>query len=511
MNALPHLFAAASAVMAVTASAAEPRTVLLVDDHEILYRSGTRRMLHQPVRHPENPLIVGPTIKNQVAYSSVHRDAQTGRYKMWYQITGGGCSVAYAESTDGIAWAKPVLDLLTIKAIADRNLVLTSSEHYGASVVVGPAGGDPARRYKMAYWSIPAPGPDTAGSKDPRGANGGMYVAFSPDGIHWKKESGPVLHGTYGRSTEPPFAADPRPLGWLNSVSDVIDASFDPQRGKYVVYAKGWIDAPDGRTYWKRSIVRSESVDFLHWSPPQPAMTPDEHDGQRPAAYPGTRQGVQLHGAPVFVRHGVYLALLQVADFETHGQQPIELAVSRDGIAWSRPFRDQPFLPVGAADQFDSARIWSNATPVVLDDEIRFYFGGAENPWQFGKREYPWGSKKRLPKTGIGLATLPLDRFAGVRPIEKIGQITLRPRSLSGVKTLSVNADATNGAVRVELLDERGYRLRGFTKTDAVPIAGDGLRHRVSWKNADLASVPPGDVTIRLHLENAEVFALTLE
>ena len=44
--------------------AAEPaqtrqgRTILLVDDHDVLYRSGTERVLHPATRHPANPLIL---------------------------------------------------------------------------------------------------------------------------------------------------------------------------------------------------------------------------------------------------------------------------------------------------------------------------------------------------------------------------------------------------------------------------------------------------------------------
>lgn len=494
-----------------TGRAAAEQTLLFVDDHDILYRPATQRILHQPQRHPANPLLVGPTIKHQVAYCSVYRDPATGRYQMWYQMTGAGCVVCYAESADGLAWTKPDLDILTFKGIPDRNVIFTSEDHYDAAVVVDPPGGDPARRYKLAYWSIPKAEGEVEKGKDDRGTNGGMYVAFSPDGIHWTKQPGPVLHGNYGRITDPPFADDPRPMGWLNSVSDVLDVTYDPARKKYVVFAKGWIDGPDGRTFWKRSVVRTESDDFLKWSVPQFVMAPDEHDGIRPAAYPGTRQGVQLHSAPAFVHDGVWFGLAQRADFETDGLQPIELALSRDGFNWSRPFRDSLFLPVSPPDSFDSGRIWSNSTPVILEDEIRFYFGGAENPWSFGKKVSEWGSKKRMPKTGIGLATLPRDRFAGLRPLERIGQLTLRPRSLAGVTGITVNANATKAAVRVELLDASGYRLPGFTKLDALPLTGDNLRHRVTWKESDLTKLPAGDVTIRIHLDRAEVFALTLQ
>jgi hypothetical protein len=489
----------------------QAQTLLFVDDYEILYRAGTKRVLHQPVRHQANPLLTGPEPRNQVGYCSVFRDPATGRYQFWYQLTGAGQVVCYAESADGVKWTKPDLDLITLKGVSDRNIVLTSPDHYGASVVIDPASDDPQRRYKMAYWSLPPAKGLPAHPKDDRGPDGGLYVAFSPDGVHWTKEPGPVLRGTYGRSQDPPLIGEKYPWGEISSVSDVIDAAYDPLRKKFVIYAKAWIDAPDGKLFWKRAIVRTESHDFVQWSRPQLVMVPDEHDGLKPADFPGTRRGVQLHGAPVFVRHGVYFALVQVADFETHGLQPIELAISRDGLAWTRPFRATPFLPVGAAGTFDAGRIWSNATPVVLEDQIRFYYGAYEHPWKFGTGEYPWNSKTRIPKSGIGLATLPLDRFAGLRPIEKIGQITLRPRSLLGATGIALNANASGGTIRVELLNSSGHRIPGFTKSDAVPISADGLHQRVTWKKSEVANLPEEDIMIRIHLENAEIFALTID
>lgn len=509
---LPALASVLCGLLAGVAFAA-PQTLLLVDDHDVYYRSGTKRVLHSPVRHAQNPLLVGPEPRNQFGYCTVYRDERTGRYQMWYQLSGDDCVTCYAESADGITWTRPNLGLIERKGIPTPNIVLTSLDHYGASVIVDPPGaGDPARRYKMAYWSIPPTEVRDAKTKDPRGPDGGMYVAFSPDGIHWTKLPGPAVRGTYGRTQDPPLVGGPKyPFGEINSVSDVIDVTYDPTRKTYVAYTKAWIDAPDGKLFWKRAIARTESSDFVTWSPPQLVMAPDEHDGVRPAQSGGTRTGVQLHGAPVFQHHGVYFALLQVADFETHGLQPIELAISRDGLTWSRPFRSTPFLPTGAAAQFDAGRIWSNATPVLLEDEIRFYYGAYEHPWQFGKAPYPWNTKTHVPKSGFGLATLPRDRFAGIRPLEKIAQITLKPRTLRAGVELSINADATGGALRVELLNERGYRVAGFTKDDAMPIASDGLAQRVAWKKATTATLPAGDYMIRLHLENAEVFAVTLQ
>lgn len=488
--------------LATRAAVAEPRTLLLVDDHDVLYRSALKRVVIPLVRHPDNPLIPGAQ-GAQLAYCSTYRNPATGKYQFWYQTTAGGHGVAYAESNDGITWTKPELDLIKLKDPTQRNIVLTSEDHYGASVVVDPpeSGGDPARRYKMAYWSIPPLEGPTPPDGDKRGDKGGVFVAFSPDGIHWTKHGdGPVIRGGYGRSSEPPLLGDTSyRWGPPQTCSDVVDASWDPIRKKYIIFAKAWIDAPDGRTFWKRCIVRTESQDFITWSKPELTMIPDEFDGHRPAEYGGTRRGVQLHGAPVFVHEGAYFSLLQPAFFDTHGHQPIELAISRDGINWQRPFRDTFFLPVDGGTSFDSGRIWSSSTPVILEDEIRFYYGAYE---------HPWNSKMQEVKTGIGLATMKHDRFIANRPIEQVGQMTLKPIRLESSAGITINADASKGAVRVELLNEDGYGVAGFTKADAVPITTDALRAPVTWTGAD--KLKAGNYIIRVHLERADLFAINV-
>jgi hypothetical protein len=75
---------------------------------------------------------------------------------------------------------------------------------------------------------------------------------------------------------------------------------------------------------------------------------------------------------------------------------------------------------------------------------------------------------------------------------------------------MTINADASKGAVRMELLDDQGYRMRGFSREDSQPASGDSLRHPVAWNGKTLRDLPPGRYMPRLHLENAEVFAVTL-
>ena len=143
----------------------------------------------------------------------------------------------------------------------------------------------------------------------------------------------------------------------------------------------------------------------------------------------------------------------------------------------------------------------SNSTPLFFEDEFWFYYGAYR---------FPWNNGARTQVSGIGLATMPRDRFAGIRPLERFGQLTLKPISLDGIKGQTLNADAAGGEVRVEVLNEDGYRVRGYSKDDAIPITGDGLKHPVRWTERDLSALSEDRFMLRLHLDDAEVYALTL-
>ena len=200
----------------------------------------------------------------------------------------------------------------------------------------------------------------------------------------------------------------------------------------------------------------------------------------------------------------MYFSLLQVIQGDADGEMPIELAISHDGYTFDRPFRDEKFLPVThCREDFDGGVIWSNATPVILEDEIRFYYGAYSGVW---------GSEKELivPPTGIGLATMPKDRFAGLRPDGSVGQITTRAFDLSGCSGITINADAGDGSIRLELLTESGRRVRQFTKDDATALRGDSLRHEVRWRDRRADEIPAGRYLIRIHLEDAQIFAATI-
>jgi len=501
--AVPLLVPGATAVMGETpAEKDRSRTILMVDDSGILYRSGTKRILRPLDRHPGNPLLPGrdKPWEVAVAWNSVYRDPDTGLYQLWYQAYSGAqahdpshaCVACYAESQDGIHWTKPDLGLFSYNGIEKTNIVLVGnaghSVRYGASVVVDPRDEDLSRRYKMAYFDF---------SRDEGREYPGLSVAFSPDGKRWTKHSkAPLLRAAYGnRGADVPYA-DETDKAWLAplSISDATDVMYDPKRGVFAIYGKMWIDGPDGQMFWKHALQRTESRDFVHWTRPELVLTPDELDPEY----------VEFHTAPVFLYNDTYFALLQILNrAERGGIMDIELAVSRDGLRWDRPFRRPFFLARNPEGGFDGGSIFNNPNLILHGDEMRFYYGGYS--------EGATGANDYELTTGIGLATMPRDRFASVRPVHDVGQITLKPALLGGGRSATLNADASGGSIRVEVLDDMGRRVRGFAKSDAQPISGDSLAHPVQWGARSFRDLPEGQYMLRLHLAGADVFGVNLQ
>lgn len=451
----------------------------------------------------------------------------------------------------------------------ETNIVMIGSGGYGErfdnSVLVEPYEPDPNRKYKMMFydWTCeseflndnstfpnnvtrhPNPDPDRIGA--------GLQVAFSPDGIHWTKvvgdssspgHPGPAIlsRNAFNATGQPPttVAHDNDPLDFWESspgyyrwqipfsMADAYDVMYDPVRHKYVSYSKAWVQGPSGELTWKHAMGRIESSDFVHWSTPEPILTTGDKDPDN----------VMFHTSPAFYYEGLYLSLNQIytnpaltgpADALAENVD-IELMSSRDGIRWDRNFIGQTILPRGAIDpskpldagyykEFDSADIFTNSCPIVLDSEIRFYYGG------YGL------------KSGVGLATVERDRIVGLQAKEGFGtgstsylagQVTLRKVNLTGINAIAVNGTVdAGGSIKVELLNRDGNPIPGYTlanstglTTNATPpydstsLPSDPLNRKVAWTGSGslsgLSAADRAECFIRLHLKNAEVFSCSL-
>ena len=279
----PLRFVIAGALsLGTLAHAAElPRTILFIDDKDVLYRSGTKKTVYPLKKYEGNPVIAPNKIwESSVGWNSEYRDPKTGKFQMWYQAYSTKRKedkrlqsvVCYAESEDGKTWVKPNLGLFPYYEEKDTNIVLIGSGGYGDrycnSVVVDANEKDPAKRYKMVYYDW------ETGENAKKGA--GTFLAFSPDGIHWTKYEGGMVSKTNfgGKGKQPPLVEDgfySEETGkdgqikrtWLVPItmSDAIDVFYDESRQAFVGYGKMWYQGPDGGHAWKHGMGRIESKD----------------------------------------------------------------------------------------------------------------------------------------------------------------------------------------------------------------------------------------------------------
>ena len=467
---------------------------LFLDDFLIASRTNITRRVHAAQKHSANPLIwPHESWEGAVAllYGSVIRDRD--KYRMWY-LSGPG--VSYAESKDGIAWVKPSLGLYQIEG-HETNVVARgpagSSEQSTfpycyelLGVHKDPREKDPARRYKMGFVSIQF---DYEGPREDvfhRGQRRGLGVAASPDGIHWE------LINSWATET----VCD-GPGHWM----------FDPARGKYVLYGRTKHIPPEVQRVWDqdawcqtkcwgRAVTRIESSDFVEWDLTERGVGPVvlAPDARDPV-------GAEIYSMMVFPYESVYIGLVQV--YHNHPEEhylDVQLAVSRDGVHFTRVGDRSPFIPVGPLgswDRFNNSI--ANNLPIVVGDELRFYYSG--RTYRHGG--YP-GSDKGISGGGIGVASIKRDRFVSLGASFDGGQVTTKPVKLAG-KTLHVNARADFGKILVEMLDERGTTI-----ARSIPIRRDALSIPVHW---ELDKVPAASQAVRLRItiENALLFALWCE
>lgn len=441
--------------------------ISFIDDFAVEKMSGLTRVLEQPVKQTK-PVLVGetPWESNPYLFGTVLRDPATKKYRMWYMSYNRGrplverTPVLYAESKDGLAWTKPNLGIYNFAGSKENNIVLGSlgfHDLYSPSVLDDPDAVDPARRFKMIFW-------DKTGKDTYR--DGGMHVAFSPDGISWTRyEKNPVLKA--GRNEQ--------------SISDVMDVVRDPLTGKFVVYAKGWnkdawkADGKENTEVSQRIILRSESSDFINWSRPEPVIR-----------HARTEVDPQSYGMPVFFQDGVFLGLLRSYKLPGNECIDIRLMSSRDGKSWAPVCEGQTFIGTGDGDdKWDDGMIFT-APPIVDGDKVRIYYGGWDGPHE-----------SRYRHSAIGLAELSAGRLAGLSPEKgKDGQLITQPFLVEG-KQLALNIALKNGSCRAALLDKSGRELSGFGLSDCEPLAGDGPAIPLRWKGGAL---PSGPVRLKVEL-----------
>ena len=464
---------------------------LFLDDFMVgaLYR--VERRVNPPAKYEGNPVVradrpweqsPGPDWNPGVSKSIQIRsapcwDPQEEVWKMWYHANG---ETAFARSRDGIHWEKPSLGRREFEGSKDNNLVVlrdapgTFIQH----VLLDPDAG-PERRYK-----------GLTGSHN-------RHPVVSSDGYEFTKLDVPVIPS-----------------------QDESHLNYDEVKKRFIATVKH-------RGPFGRSVFLSLSTDFENWTDPVLIFHADAYDqllGEKRVrehlANPKLRlmtvnqpehYNTEIYNMPIFPYEGIYIGLPN--HFEAAGHSPnrnqeginsVKLSTSRDLRRWVKVGNRGSFIPVSELGNgaIDTGQVLAASRPQVHGDELWFYYTGLNHRFQ---TDDPY-------RGGIHLAKLKRDRFAYFGADQEGGFVETRAIRFDGNR-LFINAEATDGEVRVEVIDQRGRRvLEGWSRDRSQPIQGDHLRAEVKWTGKpDLGAFQGESIRFRFRLHNARLFSFWLE
>ena len=489
---------------------ATARRRLFIDDEEIENYEGLKRTVHQPVHHPANPVLKperpweGQVISH---YGTLLYDEDEQLFRLWYftnpgseepirwdgqMVPGRRSILGYATSRDAIHWDRPDLGQIEYEGSRDNNIVrIGIGQVEGVGIIDDRDEADPNRRYKALYWHrmgkavTQADGALVYGHED---ESDGMWVSFSPDGLHWTDSSyNPVRCGS-------------------DTSHYVVK---DPATGKYFGY--GRFTALKVGDEFMRRVDRIQSDDFEHWSGGITVMEADHMDAM---PMPDT----QIYGMTVDLYEGLYLGGVWMYHRGRDHTIDTQLAVSRDGLHWDRvgdnafytghgpsPTKQdvdrQVFLPLGPIGSGYAGMVRPAGRFITLDDTIHMLIGLVEG--EHGDLERKFQSKRKPMPTTLGLATLRRDGFVSLDAGDDEGSVTTTPFDWTG-EALHINADATGGSVRAALLDADGQPLPGFEQS--APVEGDQLDAPVQWLS-DAAPTATQPIRLQLSARNAMLYS----
>lgn len=457
------------------------RKQLFLDERLIESSRGVRFEINTPHAMREPVLVADQGRENPEdvfvwSYSSVARVG--GKTRLWYQVNtlkfrpqpvGFVLTdkwLAYAESSDGIHFTKPKLGLNEYRGSRANNIVIPGVE--GGHVWIDPRA-RPKHRYRFQTY----------------GGAGKLAFYGSPDGIRWKK----THTATVGH----------------NDTQNI--AFWDAAVQRYLLFTRKW----PGNFRVHR---RLDSDDLVHWNNEVVVMRADGTDLAKYKSAASVHP-VDYYGACVFKypdEHGLYVMLPQAFWhwYARGGQQrvgpnlyDVRLCVSHDGRKFRRVADRGVFLRPGPEGTFFSGSVWVLPAPIRMGDELWFYFQGS-NADHDGNL-IPGSDKFR---TGIGRAVLRLDGFLSADAGFNGGEVVTPLVKFQG-KRLELNVDSGGGGVvHVELLDEQGHPIPGFTVKEATPLSCNSVRKTVTWgENADISRFANRSIKIRFRMRDCKLYA----
>ncbi|WP_114749840.1 hypothetical protein [Pleomorphovibrio marinus] len=309
----------------------------------------------------------------------------------------------------------------------------------------------------------------------------GIYLYTSPDAFHWRRNETAMFPLLSGGSAE---------------------SFYDDQRAKYVTYLKrdASFDNPEAVNPQKRVSVRFETEDPYRVWPFKKMKEPYFEYSPFPVVTgEGESQFILPHGAPSYeqvyrtrvVKYpyapDTYLAFpwIYLADSDDRN---VAIAHSRDGDEWNI-ITETYYVDKGKYTEVISCQGLHRE-----GDELWHYLEVGD---AHGRGERTWYRIR-----------IRLDGYFALQSDEVAGSSTTKTLQVAGDQLRLNYIAKKGGSVFVEVLEESGSVVPGFSKGECAPLTGDEISARVKWQDADFNQLSGRTIRLKFYLQNAEVYSI---
>lgn len=442
------------------------RWELFVDPFLISEQKGAALKLHEPVKREVVLVTDKPWEGPTCCYFSVVQDGKTVR--LYYRGSAANSDhsadqvTCVAESTDGIHFTRPKLGLIEAGGTKDNNVVWRGVESHNFAVTLDA---NPAAKPNERYKAL-------AGLKDPgknwqEGATpGGLFAFGSADGLRWHK-------------------LQPEPVMTKGAFDSQNLAFWDARRGSYVCYSRIFTTV--------RAIQSNTSPDFLHWSEGQPNI----YQADAPVEHFYTSATMACPGAPhlllAFPKRFMS-ARKKIPEHKIAGVSDAVFMTSRDGIHWDRSFLDAWVRPG------PDPKNWTDRNCMTAWGIVET----APDEWSLYVSEHYRSADNRLRRV-----TVRKQGFGSMHADAKGGEFITKPLRFTGDKLVLNYATSAAGSIQVEIQDDKGSPIPGYTLADMPVLYGDELEAVARWKSGtDLHALVGKPVRLRVVMRDADLYAL---
>ncbi len=450
----------------------EDRREIFVDHFLIDHLDGVEIVMHSPIDEG----IVFPFDKpwegHFSAYVTIIKDQDL--FRAYYRGVreadkdGNDAEVTcYAESKDGINWNKPDLGLFTVHGTDQNNVILAQAApvtHNFSPFIDKNPDVSPDQKYKALGGT----------------SRSGLIAYVSSDGIHWNK----LLN-------EPVFTE-----GKFDSQNV---AFWSESENQYICYFRTW---SEGGYNGFRSVSRTTSKDFIHWSEPV-EMT----FGDAPMEHLYTQQT-----SPYFRAPHIYVA---IGGRFMPGRQVLteEQAQALDvNPKYFKDCSDAFFMTTRGGYNYDRSFMEAFIRPGIgLDNWVSRSNYPALNVVQTGPSEMSVyvNQDYAQPTAHLRRYSMRLDGFTSIHGGYQGGEVTTKSFRFDGNKLELNYSTSAVGEIKVELRDEKGNVIPGFSMDDSQTIIGNEISRIVEWNgNSDISDLSGKTIKMKVYLKDADLFAI---